>query len=99
MQVVQQLPFGIENLLDQDVFGAAPFVKDFRESHECAPKYIGPDECEMSSQLFAYRAEGMQARRMAPSITPLMAVPSGLSAEDHFLAGLHASSPLEQEGK
>ena len=51
----------------------------------------------MGSQLVGYLAVGAQARRMALKATPIMAVPTGLKPEEHFEAGLHASSPLDQD--
>ena len=90
-------PFNLDAMIEPGVYGAAPFVKEYCVMEASALRYIGPDDCEMNAQVFTFAAEAIQARRMAPSATPVMAVPAGLSPIEHFNAGVYAESPLEQE--
>ena len=97
IQAVPDLPYDIDGIIDNDVFGACPFIRDGPDEWLIDRDYIGPDECEMDAQLYSFLAEGVQARRLRSRATPIMAVTAGLSPSDHFLAGLHAPSPLEQD--
>jgi hypothetical protein len=73
---VSPLPFGIDELISSEVLGASPFMRDRLKAGEVR-RYLGPDDCEMDSQMYGFLAEGMQARRMPSRATPLMAVPAG----------------------
>ena len=79
------------------VYGARPFIQSRVSEGIVSPKYLGPDACEMDSQIYGFLAEGSQARRMPSRATPMIAVPAGISPYEHFEAGLAANSPLEQD--
>ena len=96
IQHADPLPLQIRRVIEPGVYGAAPFVKEYCVMEASALRYIGPDDCEMNTQVFTFAAEAIQARRMAPSATPVRAVPAGLSPIVHFNAGVYAESPLDR---
>ena len=97
IQQVAGLPYGIDSVIDPQVWGACPFFSEGHAANVDTRKYVGPDECEMDAQFYGLLAEGLQARNMVSTSTPLMAVPSGLAPAEHFQAGIEATSPLEQD--
>jgi hypothetical protein len=89
------LPLDLNSL--QDAWGTSPFCGSPESRNLHFYKRVGPDSVEVNSNKFAYISEAFQSRKSAGNSAPVMAVMKGLEPEDHFLAGLHATSPLDED--
>ena len=58
---------------------------------------MGPGISDVSYSRVAHMSEALQRRKSAGQSAPKMAVMKGLQPEEHFLAGIHANSPLDEE--
>ena len=81
----------------QDAWGTAPFCCSPESRNLHYYKRVGPDDVEVNSNKFAYLSEAFQSRRCTGNSAPVMAVMRGLEPEDHFMAGLHTRSPLDED--
>jgi hypothetical protein len=89
------LPLDMSDL--QDAWGTSPFCVSPESKNLHFYKRVGPDNVEVNSNKFAYLSEAFQSRKCTGNSAPVMAVMKGLEPEDHFLAGLHTRSPLDED--
>ena len=76
---------------------ACPYLSDRESRCFNDGPLLGPDDAEVNAHSTCFLLERQQGRKQAGAQAPVRTVPWGLEPAEHFEAGLHSRSPLEEE--